>query len=240
MKTAITSILVALAFVGLVLIVSCEKEPPQQPEPQKAYQPYELIRMKASGAEVTEGMVKEAREQMLANLIKGTEHGQDKSAQPKVIDTTFNAVFQVYNPQATTTGFRVWHRIKIYNGTFTPDIYSMCYIVKHSPGLVPLNSSILLEYQSNCVDFPPQGHGYGTVITHVTSQGMYFVFFSLSPFQLDWVDRIILEMRYNKLPGYTNFWLTIDRSDPNNFALSSDGYTDYRTYFFPDTLKWSN
>lgn len=226
-------------FLAMALIMgafsqsSCRKD---HPDEIIVYEPQELIKMSKAGQEVTAGMLQATREKVMADLIRANESGQEKAANPKPQDTTFDAVFSVYNPQQTISGYRLWHRLRIYNGSFQPDIYSFCYVVKHSPGLIPLASSIHLEYQSNCLDFPPLGHGHGSVLTHISSTAMYFVFFDLTPFPLEWVDRIVLEMSYMKQPGFTSGWLTVDRSDPNNFALSSDGYTDYRCYFFPDTL----
>jgi hypothetical protein len=228
-----------IAFSALV-VWRCQKlDQPVEPD-NKRFTAQELIQRHLKGDEISQGTIAATRERIMADLIRGSEGGGwDFTANYKGQDTSgIQAVFQINNMGTTNNGFRVRHRLKIFSGGYTPDIYSFCYIVRHSPGLTPLNSSILLEYQSNCIDFPPLGVNLHTsVLTHSTNQGFYFVFFDLNPFPLEWVDRIILEMRYLKAAGTTDHWITVDRSDPNNYALSPDGYLDYKTYFFPDTCK---
>ena len=234
MKTKIFLVLI-ISVAALISFYQCDKRE-DITIPDKVYTPQELVKISKSGGTVTAGMEQATRQKMLDDLIASDQGGQWSKATPKPQDTTnVEAVFQLYKIPTMITSYHVAYRLMIFNGLYQPYIHSMCFIVRNSAGIEPIEASIKLE-QPNYLDFPPQGHGSNTVLYHCTPTATYFVFFSLDAFQLEFANRIILDLwYYNPNPTAAN-WITVDRSDPNNFALSSDGYYNYPTYFFPDTL----
>lgn len=226
MKTR-TIISVLLALIAITFY-QCAKDRHETPNHAAAY-------LKAGIA--NDSLEAEIRAGIMQRMME-SEGGQMRTAEPKAKDTTdFNAVFLLIHEQTThPMTERVYHRLMIFNGQYQPWICSMCYIVRNSPGMVPLASGIHIEAASSYIDFPPAGNGYQTVLTNISSNAIYFVFFSLAPFQLSWANKIVMETSYH-ITGPGPHWVTLDRSDPNNFALSNDGYTDYACIAFPDTLK---
>lgn len=227
---------IMLLFVG-ILTWQCTKESIVIPEERELPSPGELITLSKMGEDVSVAMVNDVRQKMLDDLIKADQDGQWKTANPGAQDTTgVNAIWQLYKG-TSTTHVDIWSKIKIFNGSFQPQIYSMCFIMEGSPNLRAQSGYVIIEDTSNYnfIDFPPMGAGYNSVIYNAIANKFYFVFFSLTPFTLDWVDKVVCVVGFRKM-GTGDKWVTINRLDPNNFALSSDGYTDYVTYFFPDTL----
>jgi hypothetical protein len=229
MKKIILALVIALA---IFTIVQCTKESHQ---PEQLPTPAELIVKAKLGEDVSVTIVNQVRQKLLDDLILADQQGQIKTANPGGQDTSgVNAVWQLTGEYVSPNA-EVRNRIKIFTGSFQPDIYSMCFILEGSPNLRAQGGYVKFEEYSNYIDFPPYGTGYESVIYNAVANKFYMVFFSLTPFTLDWADKIVCTVGFRKL-GSGQMWVSVNRSDPNNFALSSDGYTDYVTYFFPDTL----
>lgn len=225
---------IMLLFVGLVTW-QCTKDKIVIPEERELPSAMELITLSKMGEDVSVAMVNDVRQKMLDDMIKSDQDGQWKTANPGGQDTSgVNAVWQLTGEYVSPNA-EVRNRIKIFTGSFQPDIYSMCFILEGSPNLRAQGGYVKFEEYSNYIDFPPYGVGYESVIYNAVANKFYMVFFSLTPFTLDWADKIVCTVGFRKL-GSGQMWVSVNRSDPNNFALSSDGYTDYITYFFPDTL----
>jgi hypothetical protein len=159
---------------------------------------------------------------------------------PKSVLDSFNTVFKVLNagtiPPANIVQ-RIQCRILIFDTTYTPDLHSMCFVLQGSPGVIfpaafpGIEMNINGSQSSAFIAFPD-----GYVLYNAIGNRFFFVFFSLSPITMNWVDKVICQLAVVVPVGQN--WITVDRSQGWYFAMSPDGLVDYRTYFFPDTLKF--
>jgi hypothetical protein len=234
MKTKIFLTFIVAVFT-LVSFYQCDKKQ-DVVVPEKVYSPSELIQMKKLGENVSAKMVIDTRQALMDNMIASDMFGAFGAANGGAQDTTgVNAIFQMWELGGSQTFFNVWSKLKVFTGSATPDIYSFCFIMRGSPNLTLSPSRIIIQPTQNSIDFPPVGAGHNSVLTNPANGCLYFVFFDLQPFSMTYADQVICNIEWKK-QGAGPYWVTIDRSDPNNFALSTDGYVDYIPYFFPDTL----
>ena len=224
---------IALILMIALFAVSCEKEA-VEPVKKELTAESVLKMYKENPASVSEDMVQEVLYNMMARL----QLTAGITFHTKSVDTTFNTVFQVLYSGIVPSPYavirRIQTRILIDNQTVTPDLHSMSFILQGSSGIIfPASGPSIEMNAGNAFIQFPQGY---TLYNAITNR-FFFVFFSLDPITMDWVDKIVLQMSVQAAPSGN--WITVDRSQNWYFAMSSDGYTDYDVLFWPDTLKFN-
>lgn len=230
---------IALFLLIALFAVSCEKE---AIEPvKKELTPEIVLKMyKENPASVSDDMVQD----ILYNMMARLQLTAGITFHTKGLDTTFNTVFQVLYSGVVPSPYavirRIQTRILIDNQTQTPDLHSMSFVLQGSSGIIfPAGGSSIELYDATdslaYAAFVPFPQGY--ILHNAITNRFFFVFFSLTPLTMDWVDKIVLQMSVQAAP--TGNWITVDRSQSWYFAMSADGITDYDVLFWPDTLRFN-
>lgn len=219
---------IALFLLIALFAVSCEKEV-VTPE----YDIPGLVKLyKESPSKVTDYMVKQALQKQLDAMM----FAPAIEMQSKGTDSTFNAVFKVMYagtiPPANVVHW-IQTRLLIGNGNLTPNVHSMSFVLQGSQGVVfpAAAPGVIVNGNSSFITFPS-----GYIMYNAIGNRFFFVFFSLNPITMDWVDKVICLLAVQAPSGQS--WITVDRSQNWYFALSEDGYNDYLVYFYPDTLRF--
>ena len=235
MKTAITSILVALAFVGLVLIASCEKEPPQQPEaftptakaapqsiPAHAWTTFPATNIPKGGAPISTDPSGIARK-WIAGFVRANSFGQIGPDATKSILKVPS--IDVAPNQAGTMSTTLHNPIRIYppQGVDSIPMSSFSCVITPGPGLTPI--AAYFDTYTN----PKLSQGY--YYCNVNNGKVYLTWFSATPYWIKNQPMPLIWVIYNITQSG---WIAFDTAE---CLISADGVNNYNVNWKPQFIN---